>query len=191
VKLLAIAEAVDGEVSVRVYPAMIPADHPLASVRESFNAVFIEGERVGPLMLYGRGAGGDPTATSVVGDIIELARSRGVGGEPGRRARPHPGWSSAASVRRIRPIEETSAQYYVLMRVADRPGVLAAIALVFAEHQVSIKSVWQEGHGDEAQIVLVTHRAGEGDLQATVRDLRALEVVEEVSSVLRVEAAEP
>ena len=192
VKLLAIAEAVDGEVSVRVYPAMIPADHPLASVRESFNAVFIEGERVGPLMLYGRGAGGDPTATSVVGDIIEIARGLGESGHAGATPQhPHPGWSSALPLRRIRPIEEMFAQHYVLMRVADRPGVLAAIATVFSGHEVSIKSVWQEGHGEEAQLVLVTHREREDALQACVHALRSLEAVKEVSSVIRVEAAEP
>jgi homoserine dehydrogenase len=189
VKLLAIAEAVDGEVSVRVYPAMIPAHHPLASVRESFNAVFIEGERVGPLMLYGRGAGGDPTATSVVGDIMDIARGLGGGRHSGRMT--HPGGSTSAPLRRIRPIEDMSAQYYMLMRVADRPGVLAAIAQVFSEHQVSIKSVWQEGHGEEAQIVLVTHRESERALQACVIDLRTLAAVKEVSSVLRVEGAEP
>jgi homoserine dehydrogenase len=190
IKLLAIAEAVEDEVSVRVYPAMIPADHPLASVRESFNAVFIEGERVGPLMLYGRGAGGDPTATSVVGDIIEIARGLGEGGREGKTAHPHPAATSARH-RRIRPIEEMSAQYYMLMRVADRPGVLAAIALVFAEHEVSIKSVWQEGHGEEAQLVLVTHREPEHALQACVKALRGLDAVKQVSSVLRVEAGEP
>jgi homoserine dehydrogenase len=190
VKLLAIAEAVEGEVSVRVYPAMIPADHPLASVRESYNAVFIEGERVGPLMLYGKGAGGDPTATSVVGDIIDIARSSREG-RPGSTANAHPAWSSATPLRRIRPIEAMSAQYYVLMRVADRPGVLAAIATVFSEHEVSIKSVWQEGHGDEAQLVLVTHREPEHALQACVENLRTLDAVKEVSSVIRVEAAEP
>jgi homoserine dehydrogenase len=187
VKLLAIAEADDGAVSVRVHPAMIPRDHPLASVRESFNAVFVEGEKVGPLMLYGRGAGGDPTATSVVGDIIDLARTRSAGSLTlvGHAA------GGEGGGRRLRPIGELSSQYYLLMRVADRPGVLAGIAQVFAEHLVSIKSVWQEGHGNEAQIVLVTHRAGEAALQACVAGLRELEAVEEVSSVIRVEAAEP
>jgi homoserine dehydrogenase len=186
VKLLAIAEADGGGVSVRVHPAMIPADHPLASVRESFNAVYVEGERVGPLMLYGRGAGGDPTATSVVGDIIDLARGGG-GGTSHLPAFVLP----EGRARRLRPIEELEAQYYLLLRVVDRPGVLAAIARAFADHQVSIKSVWQEGRGDEAQIVLVTHRATERNLRATVEDLRGLEVVEEVRSVLRVEGAEP
>ena len=192
VKLLAIAEGTAGEVSVRVHPAMIPASHPLASVRESFNAVFIEGQRVGPIMLYGRGAGGDPTATSVVGDVIELARSRSGGGANsliGHAA--HPGALSESPPRRLRPIEEMQAQYYLLMRVADRPGVLAAIALVFTEHLVSIKSVWQEGHGEEAQIVLITHRARERALQACVRGLRSIDTVKAVSSVIRVEAAEP
>jgi homoserine dehydrogenase len=142
-------------------------------------------------MLYGRGAGGDPTATSVVGDIIEIARGLGDEGEPNRRAHAHPEWSSATPLRRIRPIEEMSAQYYVLMRVADRPGVLAAIANVFSAHEVSIKSVWQEGHGEEAQLVLVTHREREDALQACVSDLRDLDAVKEVSSVIRVEAGEP
>lgn len=187
VKLLAIAEATDGGVSVRVHPAMIPKEHPLASVRESFNAVFVEGERVGPLMLYGRGAGGDPTATSVVGDIIDLARNRGRGS----LAPTGSVSGSGGAGRRLRPIGELLGQYYLLMRVADRPGVLAAIAGVFAQHQVSIKSVWQEGHGDEAQIVLITHRAREEALQTCVRDLDELDVVAEVSSVIRVEAAEP
>ena len=187
VKLLAIGESIDGEISVRVYPAMIPAEHPLAAVRESFNAVFIEGEKVGPLMLYGRGAGGDPTATSVVGDLIEVARNRRSGARPAVVARP-PGGERAA---RIRPLSRVPAQYYVLMRTADRPGVLAAIASAFADHEVSIKSVWQEGHGEEAQIVLITHRAVEEALQACVASLRGLDSLRSVDSVLRVEAAEP
>jgi homoserine dehydrogenase len=184
VKLLAIAEAGNGSISVRVHPAMLPKEHPLASVRESFNAVFVEGEKVGPLMLYGRGAGGDPTATSVVGDVIELAR--GSLSPASHQAPDEP----AATGRGLRPIGELFAQYYLLMRVADLPGVLAAIAGVFAVHGVSIKSVWQEGHGDEAQIVLITHRAREDALQGCVRELDGLDVVEEVSSVIRVEAGE-
>ncbi|HEX9235176.1 MAG TPA: homoserine dehydrogenase [Actinomycetota bacterium] len=188
VKLLVIGESDDGEVSVRVYPAMIPSEHPLASVRESFNAVYLEGQKVGPLMLYGRGAGGDPTATSVVGDLIELARNRVAGLGYGAPLVAH---TPERPRGRIKPIEELSAQYYILLRVADRPGVLAAIAGSFAEHDVSIKSVRQEGHGDQAQLVLITHRAAEGSLRACVRDLGGLEPVQSVMSVLRVEAAEP
>jgi homoserine dehydrogenase len=186
-KLLAIADAVDGGINVRVHPSLIPADHPLASVRESFNAVFIEGERVGPLMLYGRGAGGDPTATSVVGDVIELAR-----GASGKRARPAPLTTLRPYPREgIRPIGELRSQYYLRLEVADRAGVLAAIASVFADHDVSIKSVRQEGHGAEAQLVLVTHEAVERDLAGCVRDLERLDAVESVGAVIRVVAGEP
>ncbi len=188
VKLLAIGEADGGEVSVRVYPAMLPLEHPLASVRESFNAVYLEGEKVGPLMLYGRGAGGNPTATAVVGDLIEVARNRAAGLGAGAPLAAH---TPERPLRWIRPIRELSAQYYILLRVADRPGVLAAIAGAFAQHDVSIKSVRQEGHGDEAQLVLITHRAGEGALRACVEDLGVLEAVKAVSSVLRVEVGEP
>jgi homoserine dehydrogenase len=188
VKLLAIGEADGDEVSVRVHPAMIPAEHPLASVRDSFNAVFLEGQKVGPLMLYGRGAGGDPTATSVVGDLIELARNRSAGVGPEAPLVAH---TPDRPRGRIKPIEELSAQYYILLQVADRPGVLAAIAGAFAEHEVSIKSVRQEGHGDEAQLVLITHRATEGALRSCVRELGGLDSVRAVTSVMRVEAGEP
>jgi homoserine dehydrogenase len=183
VKLLAIAEAADGAVSVRVHPAMIPTSHPLAAVRLSFNAVLIEGERVGELMLSGRGAGGDPTATSVVGDLIEAARNLRHGGRSAGAAR--------ARERRVLSIDETSGQHCFLLRVDDRPGVLAAIATAFAEHQVSIKSVWQDGEGVEASLVLVTHRAAERSLRACAERLRGLDVVREVASVIRVEAGEP
>ena len=183
VKLLAIAESVDGAVSVRVHPAMIPSDHPLAAVRMSFNAVLIEGERVGELMLTGRGAGGDPTATSVVGDLIEAARNLRHGGRSAGAAR--------ARERRVLPIEEMAGQHCFLLRVDDGPGVLAAIATAFAEHRVSIKSVWQDGAGLEAHLVLVTHRADERSLRACAERLRGLDVVREVASVIRVEAGEP
>jgi homoserine dehydrogenase len=188
IKLLAIAESDEDQVSVLVHPAMIPKEHPLASVRESFNAVYLEGERLGPLMLYGRGAGGDPTATSVVGDLIELARNRAAGGLP---SAIHHSPRGDGGARRLQPIEELSSQYYILMEVSDRPGVLAAIAGAFAQHDVSIKSVRQEGHGDEAQLVMITHRAGERDLRACVSALEGIESVKTVRSVVRVEAAEP
>jgi homoserine dehydrogenase len=183
VKLLAIAEAVDGAVAVRVHPTMIRLDHPLAGVRLSFNAVLIEGERVGQLMLTGRGAGGDPTATSVVGDLIEAARNLRHGGRSAGAAR--------ARARAILPMDELPAQYYFLLRVDDRSGVLATIAAAFAEHDVSIRSVWQDGHGDEAHLVVITHRATERALRACADRLRSLEAVRSVSSVIRVEAGEP
>lgn len=186
VKLLAVGEAVDGGVSVRVHPAMLPRSHPLAAVRESFNAVLIEGERVGPVMLFGRGAGGDPTAVSVVGDLVELARGRPARGSltvAGHAAHAAGPASGAAA---LRSLDELHSQFYLLLEVADRPGVLAAVSSAFAAHEVSIKQVWQEGHGDDAQLVLITHRALEGAVRACVQDLRGLDAVERVGSVIRV-----
>ncbi len=189
VKLLAVAERVGDAVSVRVQPAMLPSAHPLAAVRESFNAVLIEGERVGPLMLYGRGAGGDPTATSVVGDLIELARGRGAAGSITMAGHGAHG-AGVAAMPALLPMDDVEGEYYLLLEVADRPGVLAAIAHAFAHHQVSIRQVWQEGHEDEAQLVLITHRAAERTLRECVRTLRGLGSVKAVRSVIRVEAAE-
>jgi homoserine dehydrogenase len=179
VKLLAVAELEDGDVAVRVHPAMVPVDHPLAAVRDSFNAVFVHGPHVGELMFYGRGAGGDPTSVAVVGDVVAAARERGAGF-------PSPWFDE----RPVRPMERMEAQYYLLLDVVDRPGVLAQVAAAFGDHRVSIKSVWQEGTGDDALLVLITHRANEGALQATVRALEGLEPVLEVRSVLRVEGEE-
>lgn len=182
VKLLAIAELDGGSIAARVHPAMIPRTHPLASVREAFNAVFVEGPKVGELMFYGRGAGGDPTATAVVGDLVSVARNliagaRGVG-------------CTCFLERTIRPMEAHEGQYYIALRVVDRPGVLAEIASVFGRNEVSIKSVWQEGLGADAQLVFVTHRAREGAFQDAVSELREVAVVEAVRSILRVEAEE-
>ena len=182
VKLLAIAELDDDAISVRVHPAMVPATHPLASVRDAFNAVFVEGPRIGQLMLYGRGAGGDPTATAVAGDVIAVARhlvygGRSIGGGGARR-------------RRIRPMGDTRGQYYLNLHVEDRPGVLAEIAERFGHNGVSIERVWQEGAGEEATLVFITHRAQEGAFQKTVEELRELEVVRDVASLLRVEGEE-
>lgn len=180
IKLLAIARLDEGEVEARVHPAMIPKSHPLASVRESFNAVFVEGDCVGELMFYGRGAGGGPTATSVVGDIVAAVRRMG----DSDRAR-HPRQLLDLPVRTF---DEIRTQYYLLLEVVDRPGVLAKIAAAFGAHDVSISGVWQEGHGDQAQLVIITHRARERDLQATLHEIRGLDVVSAVKSCLRVEA---
>jgi homoserine dehydrogenase len=184
IKLLAIAElGEDGRIAARVHPAMIPATHPLAAVRDAFNAVFVEGPKIGELMFYGRGAGGDATAVAVVGDLVSVARnlvagSRGVG-------------CTCFHDRTIRPMAEMRGQYYILLRVDDRPGVLAEIASVLGRNDVSIKSVWQEGTGGDAQLVFVTHRATEGAFQRAVGELEGVPAVEEIRSVLRVEAEEP
>jgi homoserine dehydrogenase len=182
VKLLAIAELHEERVAARVHPAMIPSEHPLAAVREAFNGVFVEGQNVGELMFYGRGAGGEPTATAVVGDLVAVARNvlagaRGVG-------------CTCFLERTIRPMSEMEGQYYILLRVEDRPGVLAEIASVFGRNEVSIKSVWQEGTGADAQLVFITHRAREGSFQQAVTELGGVRAVEEVRSILRVEAEE-
>ena len=182
IKLLAIAEAEptdDGSVSVavRVHPTMIPKEHPLASVRESFNAVFVEGSAVGELMFYGRGAGGRPTASAVLGDLIDASVNLTRG-------------SSAAfgALRdaRILPIDDVHSRYYLNLEVADRPGVLAQVAGVFGEHGVSIRSMEQEGLDDEARLIFITHDARESDVQATLHDLRQLDAVDRVGSLLRV-----
>jgi homoserine dehydrogenase len=177
VKLLAVAERVGDDVAVRVHPAMVPKTHPLAAVRESFNAVFIEGEAVGELMLYGRGAGGMPTASAVLGDLIDAAHNLRAGGS---------GRTPVLARASIRPIDELSSQYYLDIDVADRPGVLAAVAGIFGDHGVSIRSMEQEGLGGEARLVFITHSAREADVQATLHDLRAHDAVDRVGTLLRV-----
>jgi homoserine dehydrogenase len=181
VKLLAVIDSVDGEVAVRVHPAMVPVAHPLASVRESFNAVFVEGAAAGELMFYGRGAGGRPTASAALGDVIDAAANLRQGTSAGV-----PGLAQA----RIRPIEEVRSQYYLALDVADRPGVLQQVAAAFANHGVSIVQVLQVGMGVEARLVLVTHTALERDMQNTVAELRDLDAVDRVGTLLRVIGAE-
>jgi len=182
VKLLAICERYDGGISVRVHPAMIPREHPLASVREAYNAVFVEAESAGRLMFYGAGAGGGPTASAVLGDLVVVARNR-VAGIRGPDA---PSYAELP----VLPMADALTRYHVALDVADRPGVLAPVAEAFARHDVSIKAVRQEGRGAEAYLVIVTHTARESALAATVADLSAMEAVRAVDSVMRVEGEE-
>jgi len=183
IKLLAVVEAVadphggPGEVAVRVHPAMVPIDHPLAAVRDSFNAVFVEGAASGELMFYGRGAGGRPTASAVLGDLVDAAVNLRQG------TAPTPAGLVPA---RIRPIDELNSQYYLTIDVVDRPGVLEKVAGATARHGVSILKMEQLGLGDEARLVLVTHIAAERDVQATLADLRELDEVDRVGTLLRV-----
>jgi len=179
VKLLAICEQGTGGVSVRVHPAMIPRSHPLASVGEAYNAVFVEAESAGKLMFYGAGAGGTPTASAVLGDIVAVARNRLAG----TRA---PDASTYAGLP-VKPMGETLTRYHVTLDVDDRPGVLAPVAEAYARHDVSIQVVRQTSRGDEAQLMIVTHTARDAALDATIRDLEALGVVRAVGSVMRVE----
>jgi homoserine dehydrogenase len=179
VKLLAICERSGDGVSVRVHPAMIPVTHPLAGVREAFNAVFVEGESVGQLMFYGRGAGGAPTASAVLGDVVAVARNLRSGSRGA-------GESSYADLRAL-PMGDVTTRYHVNLDVADKAGVLAAVATAFADNDVSIGTVRQEGHGDDATLVLVTHDATDDALRRTVETLRSLDIVRAVTSVMRVE----
>ena len=179
IKLLAICERCDGGISARVHPAMIPRVHPLAAVREAYNAVFVEAESAGRLMFYGAGAGGGPTASAVLGDLVAVARNRlaGIRG---------PDTSTYAELP-VLPMGDARTRYYVALDVADRPGVLAPVAEAFARHNVSIKAVRQEGRGDDAQLVIVTHVAPDAALAACVADLGAMDAVRAVASVMRVE----
>jgi homoserine dehydrogenase len=183
VKLVAICDLVEGEggpsVSVRVHPAMLPLSHPLANVRGAYNAVFVESEAAGQLMFYGPGAGGAPTASAVLGDLVTVARNRlqdvrGVG-------------ESTYARLEIRPIGDTLTRYHVAIDVDDKVGVLAALAQTFAEHGVSIQTVRQEGRGRDAALVVMTHTAPDSALAATVESLRSMDIVREVTSVMRVE----
>ncbi|MEO6206263.1 MAG: homoserine dehydrogenase [Mycobacteriales bacterium] len=179
VKLLAIAEKDGGAVGVRVHPAMIPRSHPLGSVREAYNAVFVEGASAGQLMFYGRGAGGSPTASAVLGDLVAVARNA-LSGARGA------GESSYADLR-VRPMGEIVTRYHISLDVADKAGVLAAVANAFATQDVSIRTVRQEGHAGDASLVVVTHTATDAALQAVVEELRGLDSVRAVASVMRVE----
>ncbi|MER7956079.1 homoserine dehydrogenase [Streptomyces sp. NPDC096030] len=181
IKLLAICErAADGEsVTARVHPAMIPLSHPLASVREAYNAVFVEAEAAGRLMFYGPGAGGAPTASAVLGDLVAVCRNK-------LNEATGPG-ESAYTQLPVSPMGDVVTRYHISLDVADKPGVLAQVATVFAEHGVSIDTVRQQGKDGEASLVVVTHRAPDAALSGTVEALRKLDTVRGVASIMRVE----
>jgi homoserine dehydrogenase len=180
IKLLAITELTsEGEISVRVHPALISRNHPLASVRESFNAVFVQAKSAGEMMFYGRGAGGEPTASAVLGDLVAIARHKVLGGIG-------PKESDYASLK-IAAIGQTKTRYLIRLNVADKPGVLESVAHVFASHGVSIQTVRQSGIGDKAELIVMTHSSTELALATTVKELGKLPVVTDVASVLRVE----
>jgi homoserine dehydrogenase len=182
IKLLAIAELTsNNQVSVRVHPTLISRQHPLASVRNAFNAVFVEAESAGELMFYGRGAGGAPTASAILGDLIAIARNKTRGGEG------H-GESDYADLA-IAPIDDVLSRYLIRLDVADKPGVLATVAQLFASHTVSIETVRQSGRGDSAELIVATHSAPEASLKKTVTALAKSDVVKSVESVLRIEGS--
>jgi homoserine dehydrogenase len=182
IKLLAIAElTADNQVSVRVHPTLISRQHPLASVRNAFNAVFVEAESAGELMFYGRGAGGAPTASAILGDVIAIARNKTRGGEG------H-GESDYADIS-IAPIDNVKSRYLIRLDVADKPGVLATVAQLFASNNVSIETVRQSGRGNSAELIVATHSAPESSLKKTVESLSKSDVVKSVESVLHIESS--
>ncbi|MCX2949890.1 homoserine dehydrogenase [Lentzea sp. NEAU-D7] len=187
VKLLAICERVTSpsgqeSVAVRVHPAMIPRTHPLASVNGAFNAVFVEADAAGEMMFYGQGAGGAPTASAVVGDLVAVARNMVASGHGPRE--------SAYAALTAQPMGNTPTRYHISLDVADKPGVLSQVAAVFAEHDVSIAAVRQEGRVEDASLVIVTHAATDAALRSTVDKIGGLPVVRDVVSVMRVEGEE-
>lgn len=180
VKLLGIARETPEGIEVRVHPALVPVAHPLAAVRDVFNAVFVRGDAVGDTMFYGRGAGELPTASAVVGDIIAAARNiryqmRGTTG------------CTCFETKRVKPITAVETSYYLRLRVTDKPGVLAGIAAAFGNNMVSLAAVIQKTTGEIAELVLVTHRVREANLRAAVEELRRLPTVEAVANIIRVE----
>jgi homoserine dehydrogenase len=184
IKLLAIGAKTDGALDLRVHPAFVPMDHPLASVHGVFNAIFVQGDPVGDLMFYGRGAGSGPTGSAVVGDVIDCARNinNGAAGRvPCRCYQTLP----------LQPISQVETRYYIRTRVLDRPGVIGKMATIFGDHEVSLTSVFQpqqaEDDASAAEVVWITHRVQEAKLQAALREIEQLDVVAEVASVIRVE----
>lgn len=183
IKLLAVAESTPDGVAVRVHPSLVPLDHPLANVRGAHNAVFIEGPALGELFFTGPGAGGDPTATAVLGDMIDAARELLAGTQVVPRIRFGPGV--------VLPFEAVLTQWYIRVEVTDSPGVLAKVAGAFGEAGVSIKQVWQDGRGDAATLLLVTHEAPEAAQRRAVEMAASLDAVKQVAATIRVVGAEP
>jgi homoserine dehydrogenase len=178
IKLVGVCERTDTGVNARVHPAMIPVEHPLASIRGATNAIFIEGPTIDSLLFAGPGAGGDPTATAVLGDMIDAARETLAGAQVAPRIRFSPG--------EIIDFNDISTEWYVRLLVDDKPGVLAKIATGFGDAGVSIRSVWQEGGETEAALIVVTHFAAERAQREALSSLRAIDEVIDVGSVIRV-----
>ncbi|MEZ5175666.1 MAG: homoserine dehydrogenase [Acidimicrobiia bacterium] len=178
IKLVAVCDRTDGGVTARAHPAMVPIEHPLAAIRGATNAVFIEGPSIDSLLFAGPGAGGDPTATAVLGDVIDAARETLAGAQVAPRIMLSEG--------RILPFEEVDSEWYIRLVVRDRPGVLASIASKFGNAGVSIRSVWQEGVDAEAALIIVTHAAPEASHRSALASLERIEEVLDVAAVIRV-----
>jgi len=177
VKLIGAARLIDGKVSVRVFPALLPVDHPLSSIHGANNAVFLQGDAIGEIMLMGPGAGGMPTATAVVSDIVSIANTKDVG------------FLQSCSCYRslgFYPADEMESAFFIKVNVEDRSGVLAQIAAVFGTHGVSVASLIQKGQGDEAELVLITHPTKEKNFFAAIEQVRRLPSCKNEPMTLRV-----
>ncbi|MCC5464399.1 homoserine dehydrogenase [Pelosinus baikalensis] len=182
IKLLAIAKDDERGIDVRVHPAFIPAKHPLASVHDVFNAIYIKGDAVGETMFYGRGAGGMPTASAVVSDIIDVARN--ITHNANSRI-----LCTCFSQKSFCPVQNTESPYYIRLLVADKPGVLAAIAGAFGAQQVSLHSVIQKRKvNNSSELVLITYQVSDANLRLAINTISGMSVVNKVSNVIRVEA---
>ena len=180
IKALAVIDSEVGddgpEIGVRVHPAMVPINHPLASVNDSFNAIFVEGAAVGELMFYGRGAGGDPTASAVLGDVVDAAVNL-INGDAARLVIGEPG--------RVRAVDSTCSQFYLTVEVSDRPGVLAQVASIFGDHGVSIQTMEQWGSGDGAELCFILHETSTRAVRETLDELAQVDAVHGIGSVIR------
>ncbi|SJZ54019.1 homoserine dehydrogenase [Selenihalanaerobacter shriftii] len=184
IKLLAIGKEVDGKIEARVHPTMIPNNHPLAAVNDSFNAVFVKGHAVGELMYYGRGAGSMPTGSAVVADVIDIARNI-INDANGRIA------CSCYEEKELKSINEVVSKYYLRLQVIDRPGVLAAVSGILGNNGVSIESMIQKSKTENGvPLILVAHQVNEGNIQTALNEIDNLAEVKEISSLIRVEGEE-
>ncbi|MDD7795957.1 homoserine dehydrogenase [Clostridium sp. 'White wine YQ'] len=182
IKLLAIAKDEGNELELRVHPTLIPKTHPLANVYDSFNAIFVKGNAVGELMLYGRGAGDLPTGSAVVGDILSILRNEG-------NLENYSAVKNNLWKREIKPISKINRRYYLRITVTDKPGVLGEITTIFGNHDVSMKSIIQRGREkDNATLVIVTHHTNEGDLMNALEQIKELQALESVDNILRIES---
>lgn len=181
IKLLGIAKETGEGLEVRVHPALLPKNHPLANVNDVFNAIFVTGDAVGDVMFFGRGAGEMPTASAVTADVMTAARNL-IKNVPGMIS------CTCFEDKPVKSMGLTSTKYYIRLKVADKPGVLAGIAFVFGNNQVSLASVIQkQTTGQQAEIVLVTHQVLEQNLQEALQTIKDLPTVDEISNIIRVE----
>ncbi|MGM0381028.1 MAG: ACT domain-containing protein, partial [bacterium] len=182
IKLLGIAKKVNGGLDIRVHPTMIPCDSALAAVCNEYNAVYLQGEPMGPSMLYGKGAGGPATSSAVIADVVDLAG--------GRKELESPDYFSNTSLTSV-PVEEIKTRYYIRLSAVDQPGVLARVTRILGHRDISIETVIQHGRSgekdEEVPVILTTHRAREGAMQKAIEEITSLDVIGSRPEVVRIE----